>query len=512
MLLWTCSHELGRASAPRRAPLLALMVMLLALSQGCRVGPEYTPPAAPLPDQWHVDATQGLDDGTTHLHSWWQTLEDPILDSIVDRAIAGNLDLRLAVQRIAEARALYGVASGARYPSVDGVGFWERNGSKGTILDAGPPAAQRSDWGARNFYGTGFDATWEIDVFGRVSRSVESSQASFEATVEDYRDVLVTLLADVAFNYVELRALQKRLEVTDQNVGTQKGTLRLTTDRYEAELVGQLDVRQAEQNLASTESTIPQLRIAMIGALNRLAVLLGVVPGALADELGGDAPIPQGEDPVNAGVPADMLRQRPDVRAAERQLAAQTALIGVATADLYPRFTLSGVFAFEGASAQIFQPNGITWGFGPQFRWNIFDGGRIRSTIKVEDARTDQALSTYEQTVLLALEDVENSMVSYQQEKIRRDALHRSVVAARKAVDLVDTLYRTGLVDFQNVLDTQRTQFVEEDRLVQSEGFVTQNLIGIYRALGGGWEPPPSSTTETLAAEDEEAVTASNGS
>ncbi|TFH19517.1 MAG: RND transporter, partial [Myxococcales bacterium] len=279
-----------------------------------------------------------------------------------------------------------------------------------------------------------------------------------------------------------------------------------------AELVGQLDVRQAEQNLASTESTIPQLRIAMIGALNRLAVLLGVVPGALADELGGDAPIPQGEDPVNAGVPADMLRQRPDVRAAERQLAAQTALIGVATADLYPRFTLSGVFAFEGASAQIFQPNGITWGFGPQFRWNIFDGGRIRSTIKVEDARTDQALSTYEQTVLLALEDVENSMVSYQQEKIRRDALHRSVVAARKAVDLVDTLYRTGLVDFQNVLDTQRTQFVEEDRLVQSEGFVTQNLIGIYRALGGGWEPPPSSTTETLAAEDEEAVTASNGS
>ena len=475
----------------------AIAVLLAALiSQGCRVGPNYTPPAEPLPDAWNAQITEGLVEGKSNLHTWWRTLDDPVLDGLIVRAVEGNRDLRVAVGRVREARARYGFSSGNRFPDVDGVGSYERRSDK-----VGDFSNQQERRLTENYYGSGFDATWEIDVFGRVSRSIESAEADYQASIEDYRDVLVSLLADVALNYVQLRTLQRRLEVVSNNVGTQKGTLRLTINRFEAELVGQLDVRQAEQNLASTESFIPALRRGLIAAVNRLSVLIGVPPGELATELDVVAPIPAGQGPLSVGVPADLLRQRPDVRSAERTLAARTAQIGVATADLYPRFTLSGVFAFEGSSAGIFKPDGITWGFGPQFRWNIFDGGRIRSLVKVEDARTEQALSAYEQTVLLALEDVENSMVAYEQEKLRRDALRRSVTAAQQSVSLVDTLYRTGLVDFQNVLDTQRTQFNEEDRLAQSEGFVTQNLIRIYRALGGGWsgEKPPAAAQVVTA-------------
>ncbi len=471
----------GRSSTLRASTAIAVFLVAI-ISQGCRVGPNYTPPAEPLPDAWHAEISEGLVEGQSNLHTWWRTLDDPALEGLIVRAVEGNRDLRVAVGRVREARARYGFSSGNRFPDVDGVGSYERRSDK-----VGDFSNQQERRLTENYYGSGFDATWEIDVFGRVSRSIESAEADYQATIEDYRDVLVSLLADVALNYVQLRTLQRRLEVVSNNVGTQKGTLRLTINRFEAELVGQLDVRQAEQNLASTESFIPALRRGVIAAVNRLSVLIGVPPGELATELDVVAPIPSGQGPLSVGVPADLLRQRPDVRSAERTLAARTAQIGVATADLYPRFTLSGVFAFEGSSAGIFKPDGITWGFGPQFRWNIFDGGRIRSLVKVEDARTEQALSAYEQTVLLALEDVENSMVAYEQEKLRRDALRRSVTAAQQSVSLVDTLYRTGLVDFQNVLDTQRTQFNEEDRLAQSDGFVTQNLIRIYRALGGGW-------------------------
>jgi len=486
----TLTDRISRSSRSR-IPFLLLVGVFLLL-QGCRVGPNYTPPAEHLPDQWHQSVVEGLDDGTSNLHTWWRNLDDPILDSLIDRATAGSLTLRQAYERIAEARGRLGVASGQRFPDIDGSGSIER---RSTSEDFRLPGQQKTD----TFYGTGFDATWEIDVFGRVSRTIESAEADYEATVEDYRDVLVVLLADVAFNYIEARALQLRLTYAESNVKTQKGTLKLTRDRYEAELVGQLDVRQAEQNLASTESTIPQLRTSLVFALNRLAVLLGTFPGELNEELSSYADIPDGEGPMSVGVPADLLRQRPDVRAAERALAAQNARIGAATAELYPRFSLSGVFAWEGASANIFDPSSITWGFGPAFRWNIFDGGRIRNNVKVEDERTAQALSAYEQAVLLALEDVENSMVRYEQEKIRRDALERSVTASKQSVDLVETLYRTGLVDFQNVLDTQRTQFQEQDRLAASEGQVTQNLVSIYRALGGGWQTAdPGEAPDTL--------------
>jgi NodT family efflux transporter outer membrane factor (OMF) lipoprotein len=252
-----------------------------------------------------------------------------------------------------------------------------------------------------------------------------------------------------------------------------------------------LDVRQAELNLATTEAFVPTLRSALAQTINRLAVLLGEYPTDLQEDFAQSvAPIPQAPEEVMVSLPAELLRQRPDIRSAERELAAQTAQIGVATAELYPQFTLSGSFAFESFSFDNWiEKQARSFSFGPAFRWSIFDAGRIRSNIQVQRTLTEQALVSYEQTVLGAVEDVENAIAAYVQERNRLESLQRSVVAARASVQLVETLYRTGLTDFQNVLDTQRSQFQQEDAFAESEGLVTQNLIEVYRALGGGWGP-----------------------
>jgi outer membrane protein, multidrug efflux system len=321
---------------------------------------------------------------------------------------------------------------------------------------------------------------------------VESATAGLQASVEDYRDVLVSVFAEVGTTYVEVRTLQERIRLAELNVRNQRSTLQLVIDRNRAGLVGDLDVRQAEQNVARTESFIPTLRSSLAAAIHRLGVLLGDSPSTLFAELGPQGPIPDAPNEILVGVPANLLRQRPDIRQAERALAAQTARIGVAKADLYPRFTLLGTFALQALdSGKWFTGDALSYGYGPAVRWNLFDGGRVRANIQAQEALTEQALIGYEQTVLVALEEVENAMVGFVQENDRREALQRSVAASVAATGLVKTLYRTGLTDFQNVLDTERTQFQEQDTLAQSEGFVTQNLIDVYRALGGGWSPQP---------------------
>ena len=475
-----------RGDRCRSGALLARVLLAIAWIPGCTVGPDYVAPEPDLPDAWHEQLARGLVEGEANLHTWWTVFDDALLTSLIERASTESLDIKLAVARVDEARARRGIARGEWFPSLDGVGSLQRNRSSKEISETVPPPQSRTD----TFYSSGFDATWEIDFFGRIRRSVESATAGLEASIEDYRDVLVSIFAEIGITYVEVRALQERIQSAESNVETQRGALQLTTDRNRAGLVGDLDVRQAEQNLASTESTIPVLRTSLVQAINRLGVLLGEPPSSLHAELGPVAPIPQPPDEVLVGLPAELLRQRPDIRAAEREFASQTAQIGVATADLYPRFTLLGTFALEATDfVDWFTGDAISYGFGPAFRWNIFDGGRIRSNIEAQDALTEQTLVRYEQTLLFGLQDVEDAMVAYIQQNDRRDALNRSVVAARKSVELVDTLYRTGLTDFQNVLDTQRTQFLQEDSLAQSEGIVSQNLIQVYRALGGGWSP-----------------------
>ncbi|MFV2071649.1 MAG: efflux transporter outer membrane subunit [Thermoanaerobaculales bacterium] len=480
-------------------------IAAVALLAGCTtVGPDYEEPEVAVPDAWHTAATAGLAEGEATIQTWWQVFDDPELEDLIRRSASGNLDLREALWRVEEARALRGVVAGARSPQVDLSGQSSRGqvSDNGIVGDFAPP--EGFDTG--NLHDYGFGAFWEIDVFGRIRRQVEAADATAQASVEAYRDVLVSLYAEVALAYVNLRSSQERLRLAHANVDGQEGTLRLTRDRFSAGLVSALDVAQAESNLANTRSLIPTIERSLDQSLNRLAVLLGRHPGSLHAELREPGPIPHEPAEVTLGLPAELLRQRPDVRRAERALAAQHAGIGVATADLYPSFGLSGLLGLQAVSAGNFlSGDSLTWNIGLPIRWDIFAGGRIRAQIQVEEARTEQLLASYEQTVLAALEEAENAMVAYVKEVERRGRLSESVDATQRSLALVLTQYRAGLTDFQNVLDTQRTLLLREDELAVAEGIVIGNLVRLYRALGGGWDPNapppavPNDETEQVA-------------
>jgi outer membrane protein, multidrug efflux system len=467
-----------------------LPAALLLLLQGCMVGPDYVAPETEMPDLWSQELSEGLVEGKADLRTWWTNLDDPMLDRLIQRATVGNLDAKAAVARIRQARGQLGVATGELAPEIDAQGQIQRSRVSNNVSGVAPPQ-RRTD----TFYTFGLDSTWEIDLWGRIRRNIESADASIGASIEDFRDVLVVLYSDIAQNYVEARTQQARIVSALNNVQTQQGALQLTVNRNRAGLAPDLDVQQARLNLATTQAFVPGLRTALAQATNRLAVLLGEFPNSLQGELAASAPIPSPPAEVVVGLPTELLRQRPDIREAERNLAAQTAQIGVATAALYPTFSLSGAFAFESfSSSDLLKWESRAWQFGPTLRWNIFDAGRIRSNIVVQDALTEELLADYEEAVLTGVEEVENAMAAYVQEVQRREALERSVVAARASVGLVDTLYRSGLTDFQNVLDTQRAQFQQEDALAQSRGAVTQFLIQLYEALGGGWGPATEET------------------
>jgi multidrug efflux system outer membrane protein len=462
-------------------PLAALFLILA----GCirPVGPDHEQPDIVVADRWHQDLVAGLADGEADYQTWWLALQDPQLDSLIDRASQRNLDLKLAYARIAEGRAQLGIVKGERYPELDGFGSAQRLRLSEGVSAVMPPPQERLD----NFSELGVQASWELDLWGRVRRSVESAEASYAASLENYRDVMVVLYADVGSNYVLLRTLQERLRLARANVELQRETLDIVEARYRAELAPLLEVRQAELNLATTESTIPGLEAAIVQTINRLGVLLGEQPGVLNPELESGAVIPSPPGSVAMGIPADLVRRRPDIRRAERELAAQNALIGVATAALYPNFFIAGDFSYVTAAGSLFDSGNESWSIGPFFSWNLFNGGRVRSAIDVEEARTEQLLAIYEQTVLRSLQDVDDSLVAFAEEQKRLLALQRSEIAAADATRLVNALYKRGLTNFQNVLDTQRSLFGQQDLMAESSGNVMLNLISIYRALGGGW-------------------------
>jgi NodT family efflux transporter outer membrane factor (OMF) lipoprotein len=441
-----------------------------------------------MPDTWQQELTRGLAEGQADMQTWWLILDDPILNDLVEKAAEGNLDLKNAVSRINQARAQLGIATGQYFPQVDAAGFYSRD----RISENGLLVPPSGDVDQTNLHRVDLGGRRIIKKFGRISRSVEAASANLDASIENYHDVMIILYAEVALNYIEVRSLQARIEYAQKNIILQKGTLKLTQDRLKAGLVPELDVEQANLNLANTESVIPSLRSRKIQAINRLSVLIGQPPGQLQEMLLNVQDIPDTTEEILVGLPAELLRQRPDIRSAERRLAAQTAQVGVATADLYPSFSLSGTFAIEAQNLDDMDNWGSrTYGLGPAFRWNLFDGNRIRSNIRFQEALTQELFQQYEKTVLLALEDVENAMVAYQEEQLRLQAIGRSVAAAQKSVELVDTLYRSGLTDFQNVLDMQRSLSAQQDKLAESEGFVVQNLIRIYKSLGGGWSTEP---------------------
>jgi NodT family efflux transporter outer membrane factor (OMF) lipoprotein len=341
---------------------------------------------------------------------------------------------------------------------------------------------------ANDLYDAGFDAGWELDLFGGVRRSVEVAEASFEASQEGLHDVMVSLLAEVALNYVEVRSFQTRLSLAEANQRAQEQTYGMVATRSQTGMTSNLDLEQARYNLEETRSQIPLLHAGLEQAKNRLAVLVGQNPGSLKDELAERKAIPTPPPTVAVGVPADALRRRPDIRKAERELAAQTAVVGVATARLYPRFTLAGSIGLEALSlANLFERESGTFGLGPSFQWNLFDAGRIRQNIEVQNAIQEQALLRYEASVLKALAEVEDTLTGYAEEQTRQRSLTAASGAAQRAVEIAQDQYRSGLTDFQNVLNGQRALLSLQDQLAQSQGAVASDLISLYKALGGGW-------------------------
>jgi outer membrane protein, multidrug efflux system len=477
----------GRNKQKKRVSLSTVALALSAVSLihllGCAaVGPEYVPPETNVPAAWHTELRQGVSGETPdpqQLIHWWTKLDDPILNSLIQGAVNSNLDLKQAMAKLREARARRGVSQGGQFPTVDGNGSMSRSKS----------SENSGGGGTRSSYSVAFDAGWEVDVFGGLRRAVEVAEADLAASREDLRDVLVTLTAEVALNYLDIRSLQKRLVIAEGNLAIQEQTFALVQSRCQAGLSNELALQQARYNLESTRAQIPLLRSGLEEVKNRLAVLMGSVPGGVHHLVAERRPIPVAPLSIAVGVPAETLRQRPDICRAERNLAAQTARIGVATADLYPKFRLAGSIGLESLkSAELFESASKTWGIGPSVSWNIFDAGAIRQNIEVQSAIQEQYLLIYEGAVLAALEEVENALTSYVEEQLRRERLLAAVDAASQAEALARNQYGAGLVDFTAVLDAQRTLLSFADQQAESDGAVTSNLIRLYKVLGGGWD------------------------
>ena len=467
-----------------------LGVVTIFTIHGCAVGPDYVRPETPTRQAWHTELKGGLTaepmDPET-LASWWKTLNDPTLSTLIHRTVSSNLDLKSARARVREARARRGVAQADLFPTLGtgGSATWSRS------------SEETGNGKTRDLYAVGFDAGWELDLFGGTRRSVEAAEADLQASQENLRDVLVSLLGEVALNYVEVRTYQIRLVVAEANLAAQEEIYQLTQVRYQAGLSDELAIQQARYSLEETRSQIPNLRTGLEEARNRLAVLVGEQPGAVHADLAEPQPIPVPPLKVAVGVPADVLRRRPDVRQAERELAAQTARVGVATADLYPKFALNGSIGLEAFSlGKLFSAHSDTFSGGPRITWPIFDAGAIQQNIEVQSALQEQALAQYEAAVLHTLEEVENALVAYAEEQSRRNTLREGAEAAQQAVELSTYKYQAGVIDFGDVLDAQRSLLSFQDRLAQSEGTVSSNLITLYKALGGGWT--------SLAPDDEE--------
>ena len=463
--------------------LFCLMAIFIGQSIfGCtKVGPDYLAPEIETPLKWQAPIDQGLTIGHTDQQvqaQWWSLLKDPLLTSFMHQAASGNLSLEQARARLLQARASRDISSAGLLPRLDASGSvsWNRI------------AANRGGGSDITNYFLGFDANWELDLFGGRRRSVEAAEARIEAGEDDLGDVLVSLFAEVALNYIEVRTYQSRLQIAKNNLAAQEETFAITKARYQSGLTNEFALQQARYLVSSTRAQIPDLRTGFANAANQLAVLLGLTPGALDAQLLEVMPLPMLPASVAVGIPADTLRRRPDIRKAERLLAAQTAQIGVATAELYPSLQLSGSIGLDALSAgKLFGSDGSRYAFGPSFNWPVFAGGAIEGNIRLQKALQKEALASYKATVLLALKEVENTLVAYVQEQQRFQALAESADAAGQAADLAEIQYQAGLINFTEVLVARRSQLSLEDQLALSKATMTGNLIRLYKALGGGW-------------------------
>jgi multidrug efflux system outer membrane protein len=456
-----------------------MLLATAALALGaCAVGPDYRAPDTPAA-AFTEAAAAGVAEQPFEA-AWWQQFGDPVLDDLIGRALAGDLDLKIAAARVEESRALLGGARRVRWPGT--IANVERDHTKGP-----QPQFGIDDRIETESYSAGFNTVWELDLFGRVRRGVQAAAADTEAAQANLRDAQVLVASEVARTYLELRGAQKRLEVARANRDNQRETLDLTRVRLELGRGNELDVASAEARLAATESTIPPLSAIETVAAHRLAVLLGQRPGALDDEIAPRELAPH-LTTLAVGSPADLLRRRPDVRAAERELAAATARVGVAKADLFPRLTIGGFIGFiAGDAADLGESATRAFRLSPVLSWGGFDSG-VRARLGVAEARVDGALATYESTVLRAIEETENAFVAYGRGRERLTSVVAQATASRRAAELAEVQYREGALDFLRLLDAQRTLLEAEDEVATAETDLNSAVVGIYKALGGGWQ------------------------
>jgi NodT family efflux transporter outer membrane factor (OMF) lipoprotein len=469
---------------------------LMLLIGGCAmVGPDFVKPEATVEKEWIETEDPRVKTEKVDFSQWWTVFNDPVLDTLVDRAYQQNLTLQIAGIRILEARARLGIAVGGLYPQQQaGLGAISRD-----------KASENTPTGTSSAFttlGLGFDVAWEMDIWGKFRRAVESEVANLEASVAGYDDILVTLTGDVALTYVTIRTLEQRLVIAAENVKIQARSLQIAEARFEGGDVSELDVVQARSLLRTTQALIPQLQSGLRQAKNALAILLGILPSEVDAIVGPPGPIPTVSQDVVVDIPAELLRRRPDIRLAELQVASQSARIGVAKADLYPHFDLFGTIGLASTSGvptlaggvggsslgDIFKSESLTWGVGAGLRWDIFNYGRIKNRVRVEDARFQQLVVNYENTVLRAFREVEDALVGFLRTQEQEKFLQDGVKASQRSVDLSLLQYREGLVDYQRVLDTQRFLADQSDILTSTSGDVVLNLVSMYKAMGGGWQ------------------------
>jgi len=468
-----CSKEFLR--------LITRSILFLFLT-GCAVGPNYQSPPVALPESYgepHSD--DGIDE--VALKRWWTTFEDPLLDVLVHEALSQNYDLKIAIEKVNEVRALYQIEAAELYPKIDMTVDERRTRISQSLFDApfmGPPY--------QNFYKVGFDASWEVDIFGKRRREKEAAYYEYEAEVNSARDVYITLLSELASTYIEIRGFQHRMTLSKKDIYIQKELLALAESRFSAGLDSEVEPQQVRFNLEESEAILPELETNYRRAIHRMAVLLGKSPESLHSDFDEQRAIPVSIAAIPIGLPSDLLRRRPDIRQAERTLAAATANIGSAIADLFPRFSLLGSFGFESnRTNNWFKSRSRTWSVGPNMQWPIIYFGRIRANIQVQNAKQQQALFDYEQTILTSLEDVENALVSYYKEDERVDRFEKQVSSATRTYELTRDRYISGLVDFSALLDADRARVSAENNLVDSTQALSTNLVALYKSLGGEW-------------------------
>jgi NodT family efflux transporter outer membrane factor (OMF) lipoprotein len=472
-----------------------MLSMGLVLGGCVQLGPDYQQPEVQVREEWALPEGTGLAASPDDMVTWWRSFGDSVLVDLVNRAYQNNYGLEVVGLRVLEARAQLAIAVGSAYPqSQRAIGGATRiRASKSNANTGGGDLTYAQ-------YTVAADVVWELDFWGRFRRGIESADASFLASVADYDDALVLLTSQVADTYATVRTFEERLRIARENLELQQRSYDIAEVKFRNGQDSELDMQQALTLLLSTEATVPSLQAQLIQARNALATLLAVPTNQVAGLLGGSSAIPTLPESVAVGVPADLLRRRPDVRQAELQAVAQSSLVGVAQADLYPTFALTGTVGLAAAGStnttrtgssgftELFDGDSVQYSAGPQFSWNLFNYGRIKNNVRVQDARLQQLLVNYQETVLRAAQEVEDAMVGFLNGKRQTEILARTVTSARRSSDLSVIRYKEGFSDYQRVLDAQQSLFTQQQRYVEAQGATVRSLVALYKALGGGWQ------------------------